>query len=174
MIDDITLDTGRCILRLLNDNDVYDLFETLGDEEVFKFIPYDHYNSLEMVKRAIKENFILRFKEGAACEFGIELKFNKKIIGTCGYIIIDDGLGILGYLLNKDYWGNGLMTEIVDSVISYGFNHLNLDRIVAYCMCENVASKKVLLNNGFLYVGDGIMNTNGHSFKMSNYILDRD
>ena len=173
MINKSTLETERCILRILKNSDAEDLFKTLGDEDVFKFIPYECYSSLEMVKEAIEGNFIHRFKEGSACEFGVELKSNKEIIGICGYIVIDDGLGILSYLLNKDYWGNGFMTEIVKSVISYGFSQLDLSRIVAYCMCENIASKKVLQNNGFIYVGDGVMNTNGQSFRMSNYILDK-
>jgi ribosomal-protein-alanine N-acetyltransferase len=33
----------------------------------------------------------------------------------------------IGYVLNKDYWGKGLMPEAVEAVIDYCFREINFD-----------------------------------------------
>src|SRR5699024_2091397 len=93
------------------------------------------------------------------------------IIGTCGFMIIEGDLGVLAYMLNKDYWGKGVMSEVVKSVIDFGFNDIGLKRIVGYCMVENIASKNVLLKNGFIHIGNSVMHTESGHYNMSNYIL---
>ncbi|MFV8828999.1 GNAT family N-acetyltransferase [Alkalihalobacterium sp. APHAB7] len=35
----------------------------------------------------------------------------------------------IGYVLNPEYWGRGIIPEAVKSLIKYGFNELNLDLI---------------------------------------------
>lgn len=62
--------------------------------------------------------------------FALELKESSKVIGSIGLEVRDVDLGIpdallgreIGYVLNKDYWGKGLMPEAVKAVIDYCFN----------------------------------------------------
>lgn len=56
--------------------------------------------------------------------------------------------GGLGYFLNKKYWNNGYITEGTQRIIDFGFGELEMHRISAGCIAENVASEKVMKKCG--------------------------
>jgi ribosomal-protein-alanine N-acetyltransferase len=49
----------------------------------------------------------------------------------------------VAYLLGRQYWGQGLGTEIAQAILDYGFNHLHLSRLICLIEEQNLASKKV-------------------------------
>jgi RimJ/RimL family protein N-acetyltransferase len=51
-----------------------------------------------------------------------------------------------------EYWNNGYCTEACKSIIDFGFNELNLNRIGAKHFSRNPASGKVLTNCGLVYI----------------------
>ena len=59
----------------------------------------------------------------------------------------------LGYGLDKDKLGHGFMTEAVAAVVRFGFNDLNLHRIMANYMPTNTRSGAVLKRVGFVEEG---------------------
>jgi [ribosomal protein S5]-alanine N-acetyltransferase len=59
----------------------------------------------------------------------------------------------IGYWLGKDYWGQGIMTEAVRLITTYGFEKLGLRRIYAHVFVFNKASMTVLKKAGFKYEG---------------------
>jgi len=59
----------------------------------------------------------------------------------------------LGYSLDHRYQGLGLMREAVASVIEFGFNDLNLRRIEACYMPNNVRSERLLQSLHFVREG---------------------
>jgi ribosomal-protein-alanine N-acetyltransferase len=81
---------------------------------------------------------------------GVELKSESRLIGGTGFAQIDNetGTGTFGYVLHKDYWGRGFATEITRAVLQFGFEQLNLHRIVAECFAENRPSFHVLEKSG--------------------------
>ena len=44
---------------------------------------------------------------------------------------------VLGYLLDKEHWGQGLMTEAVSCVVDYAFKDLQLEMISTYRFSYN-------------------------------------
>ncbi len=52
--------------------------------------------------------------------------------------------GDMGYELDPKHWGNGYATEAAQAVLDFGFSHMNLRRISAWCIAENTASAHVL------------------------------
>lgn len=73
-------------------------------------------------------------------------------IGTASLHKIDwiDRKGEIGYMIgNQDYWGQGVATELIGLLTSYGFNRLNLNKITAGVVDGNVGSAKALEKNGF-------------------------
>jgi len=60
---------------------------------------------------------------------------------------------MLGYWLKEECWGQGFMTEAVQSVLNYGFIQMNLHLITANCYPHNQRSQRVLEKNGFIYEG---------------------
>ena len=57
----------------------------------------------------------------------------------------------IGYALSPDYWGRGLMPEVVGELLRYGFQELSLDEIWATHYQENQQSRRVIEKSGFLY-----------------------
>jgi ribosomal-protein-alanine N-acetyltransferase len=55
----------------------------------------------------------------------------------------------LGYALDEEFEGKGVMMEAVLAVIDFGFSRLNLRRIEACCMPANVRSASLLTRAGF-------------------------
>lgn len=50
---------------------------------------------------------------------------------------------------NKEYWGKGVATEVIRSVMDYAFNKLNLERISSEVEEDNLPMKKVFEKTGF-------------------------
>jgi [ribosomal protein S5]-alanine N-acetyltransferase len=59
----------------------------------------------------------------------------------------------LGYVLAQEYWGTGLMPEAVRRVIRFCFERMDLNRVEARCLAENVASARVMEKAGMSYEG---------------------
>ena len=55
----------------------------------------------------------------------------------------------LGYWLSEDYWGKGIMTQIIPKMVDYGFDRLLIDRIFARPFGSNAGSQRVLEKAGF-------------------------
>ncbi|AKB33714.1 N-acetyltransferase [Methanosarcina siciliae HI350] len=105
--------------------------ETLEDEKRFL--------NLNEVKR--KTNF----------EHNYSILFDGKLVGACG-IRIDQHrpwTGEIGYLVDKDYCGNGIATEAVKQLEKIGFGELKLERITILMDIRNPASEKVALKCGY-------------------------
>ncbi len=56
----------------------------------------------------------------------------------------------MGYWLGEAYWGKGIMTRAIKEMTSYGFAHLNIDRIFARPFATNQPSRKALQKAGFV------------------------
>ena len=55
----------------------------------------------------------------------------------------------LGYWIGQPHAGRGHMTDAMQAVLRYGFDHLDLHRIEAACVTDNTASWRVLEKSGF-------------------------
>lgn len=60
----------------------------------------------------------------------------------------------LGYWIAEPFWNKGLASEAIDSVIRFGFEQLDLDRIYASCGVENEPSSRVLIKNGLTKIAE--------------------
>jgi RimJ/RimL family protein N-acetyltransferase len=57
---------------------------------------------------------------------------------------IDGELEIeVAYLLDKNFWHQGLATEAATGILKYAFDNLNLSRIICLIDPDNLASQKV-------------------------------
>ncbi|WP_299153118.1 GNAT family protein [uncultured Tateyamaria sp.] len=61
--------------------------------------------------------------------------------------------GTLGYWTGAPYARQGYMKEAILSVVHYAFTRLDLSRVEAACLPENVASRGLLESCGFKYEG---------------------
>ena len=59
----------------------------------------------------------------------------------------------VGYLLGKQYWGNGYATEALRAVIAYLFEQTTVNRIDTFAWAENIASTRVMEKAGMRFEG---------------------
>ncbi|MGP4071742.1 GNAT family N-acetyltransferase [Piscibacillus sp. B03] len=87
--------------------------------------------------------------------WGIEYKQNGKLIGTADFVWWqkDHHAAEVGYVLSPDYWGEGIVPEVVQALIQFGFEKMNLIRIQALCLEENTQSERVMQKVGMTYEG---------------------
>jgi ribosomal-protein-alanine N-acetyltransferase len=72
------------------------------------------------------------------------------LVGSIGLKNIDliNKKANLGYWIGKHYWGKGIASECVGSIINYAFSsELGLRELIAYVFPENKASIRVLEKN---------------------------
>lgn len=109
----IKYETERLIVREWKDKDYKDLFEYASNKEVTKFLHFKIYESEEDAKTRIatlKENYKTENRYG---EFAVEIKSEKKVIGSVNLgldTIKAGGIVTLGYTLNPKYQRKGYMT----------------------------------------------------------------
>ena len=173
-ISNVILETDRLILRAWEITDLDDFFEYSSVEGVGEKAGWEHHKSkdksLEILKMFMEEKKV----------FAIVLKENQKAIGSIGIEELGEELDKdldnlsgreLGYVLNKDYWNKGIMTEAVSKVIDYCFNTLKLNFLMASYFNHNIASKKVLENLNFKFYKDIIIETGYNNIKEKSTLM---
>ena len=142
-----TIETERLLLRKWRKEDVYDLYEYASVPEVGPMAGWKPHESLEESAKII-ELFINQK------EWAIELKENHKVIGSIGFHpskIKKDRSLEFGYVLCKDYWGHGLISEAVKQVSQFAFERLHQDHLFICCFDDNLRSARVAEKCGFHY-----------------------
>jgi [ribosomal protein S5]-alanine N-acetyltransferase len=155
MIDPFpNLETQNLILRRINISDADDVFEFFSDKEVLKYHDIEPFTTVERTEKLIR-NWHDRFKNKQGIRWGIATKSENIIIGTCGYRFWGKPYfcAEVGYELAKPYWRQGIMTEVLKYIIPFAFENLQLNRIEATVMLENIASMNLLTSLGFIEEG---------------------
>jgi len=73
-------------------------------------------------------------------------------IGRCGYAQLKSGEVELGYLLLKEYWGQGYATECAMALLEWGTDNLPVDRVTGFAPSHHFASLRILEKCGMQYV----------------------
>lgn len=146
------LNTSRLILRPPNENDA-EAFQAFEDRNSQRLSPWRASSSPLCIALWTKE-----LEEKRAVRFAIFPKENlDQIIGFCNFSQIFRGpfqACYLGYQIDVNYEGMGLMTEAAEKAIQYMFEVENLHRIMANYMPSNKKSGRILQKLGFTIEGE--------------------
>ncbi|KAL2895763.1 putative N-acetyltransferase p20 [Bienertia sinuspersici] len=130
--------------------DVDDLMVWMSDDKVSQFCRWNTYTSKDQAITYINDVIINYPYYRAIC-------LDNKAIGG---ISLDSKTGInkcraeLGYLLGSKYWGRGIATWAVKTVVSTIFEERpELVRVEAHVDVNNIGSQRVLEKVGFLREG---------------------
>ena len=143
------IETARLYLRQFTLDDLDDLYRIYSDPEIMNYLT--GVRSREATETAI-HTMLKRWEENNLGMWALVHKIDGKMIGRCGLGFLDNTQEVeLGYALDKVYWNQGLATEASFASLNYGFQILNLDRIVAIARPENIASQRVIQKVGMKY-----------------------
>lgn len=147
------LETKRLLLRRFITSDLDDLFAFYSDPDVIKYIPdapRTHQETKEELEWFL--NGHPRFPELGL--WATILKESNQFIGRCGLIpwTIDGQHDVeVAFALAKPSWGQGLATEVAQALVHYGFEHLNLSRLICLIDHDNQASIRVATKTGMKF-----------------------
>ncbi|MBO1581594.1 GNAT family N-acetyltransferase [Bacillus sp. XF8] len=143
------------LLRELTNHDWIDVHKYASQDKVCEYQPWGPNtveDSKDFVKQVIKD---ASQEPRTRYVFAIVEKDIERMVGA-GELNIRDFTnknGEIGYIVNPDYWGKGLATDVANLLIDFGFSELKLHRIYATCDPRNIGSSKVLEKVGMTKEG---------------------
>jgi RimJ/RimL family protein N-acetyltransferase len=150
-----SLTTNRLFLRHIQLADAEDLYKTFSDEEAMQFYGHEPHRSVDETREWI-EHIQARYSRHETIRWGIARKGEDRVIGSCGFHHFDQNFyrAETGYNLHRTFWGQGIMTEAMSAILTYGFTELWLHRVEAVIDMANERSRALLLKLGFTYEGN--------------------
>ena len=141
----VILETERLILSHQVLEDLDDLWALYCDPEITKYIP-DAPRSREEAKEELEWHMHGHPRNPQLGLWATIHKETGKFIGRCGLLPwnIDRRDEVeVAYTIARNFRGKGLATEAARAILNYGFESLNLTRLICLIDPENVASQKV-------------------------------
>ncbi len=148
------IETERFNLRAVTVEDAKDMFVYASDAETVQYTTFLPHKDLDETIDTIKRFFINKPQEGKPESFAIVDKKTDRMIGTCDFWPLEgEGVWEFGYIINKEYWGQGVMTEVAKAVLDYAFENFDVEIMKLKHVVDNVGSGKVALKLGFKQLG---------------------
>ena len=145
------IESKRLLLRPFTLDDVDDVYLYASDDEVTRYMIWDSHQDIDETKRVVEKFYMPRLGV-----FAIELKEERKCIGCIDLRLEPKhDKAEVGYVLNRNYWNKGYMTEALKRLIDHALSKLGLNRIEAVHDIRNIASGKVMEKSGMRYEGIG-------------------
>ncbi|MEO1253489.1 MAG: GNAT family N-acetyltransferase [Bacteroidota bacterium] len=149
------IETPRLLLTQLKSEDVSTIVHFASDEKISKTTlnlphPYSEKDAIFWINLANQG-----FERGTDLIFGIKKRPDLNFIGGIGLRIERNfNRAEIGYWIAVPFWNNGFATEATKAIISYGFQHLNLNKFTSSHFAINPASGKVMSKCGMVQEGE--------------------
>lgn len=148
------LKTSRAHLRPLALEDAGAMYEIYRDPETMRYWSSPPVTDVDGALKLVQADLDW-VEEGNAIVWAIAEPSSNKALGK--FVLFqfsqENRRAEVGYVLNREHWGNGLMTEIMARVIDYAFDELGLHRLEADTDTENAGSIALLEKMGFVHEG---------------------
>ncbi|MBQ7873860.1 MAG: GNAT family N-acetyltransferase [Oscillospiraceae bacterium] len=118
------IETERTLIRDFTMDDLNDMHDIFGDDETMK----NCEPAYTIEKTA---DFLQRFcieKKGAVAAVH---KGTNKVIGYILFKEYDEEVYEIGWIFNKNYWGQGYAFESCRAVVDFAFDNMNIHKIFA-------------------------------------------
>lgn len=133
-------------------SDAEDVFAYASDEAVARFTSWEAHQSIQDTE-AFLHHVLSRHNETEGCihvVFAMRLKPSEPVIGTISLSQSSAKVAHIDYALSRNYWGQGLVTEAVESLVEWTFQKLPvISEIHSGCLELNTGSVRVLEKCGF-------------------------
>ena len=61
------------------------------------------------------------------------------------------GVGELGWIVHRDYWGQGIVTEAAREILRFAKEDCGIKKLVAHCDCRNIPSRGAMEKLGLRF-----------------------
>jgi len=164
------LTTDRLVLRALEEADLDSYHQRLfADPEVMRYLPGGEPLPRERLDGAVERSRAHWESHGYGAWVVCEQE-TAQVIGQCGLRHLDEIEETeVFYALSRPSWGRGLATEAAWAAVGFGFDQGGLERIVAYAVPENGASRRVMDHIGMVFEAEARM----WDLDLVRYAIDR-
>ena len=147
-----TLQTERLLLRPFEAGDAPAYYAYMSDPEVTRYtatLPLSREQSQKIMDNLIASQ-TLALPGTPTYAFAVALRAGGALIGNCRFAGDREhpDQAEVAYFFSRRVWNQGYASEAVCALIAYGFETLSLKRIVAYCIRENIGSRRVMEKAG--------------------------
>ena len=145
------LTTDRLVLRELRHSDAERVFAMRSDPQVMQHVNRPLAKGIEDAS-ALIDLINSMVAANDAVQWAITLKNKDVFIGLIGFwrIVKEHHYGELGYMLAREHWGKGYISEAIGAVVPFGLRTLDFHRVEAITRPANLASIRALEKNGFV------------------------
>ncbi|WP_096201839.1 GNAT family N-acetyltransferase [Bacillus sp. FJAT-45350] len=150
----IQFETKNLIVRNIEIIDKYHIYNLYSDPGVIRFDNSDGLKSVEEAEQFIRQ-ITNPYVNTDSIRWAIIHKESGEFIGTCGFRNWDrvsDHAEIGGNILSG-HWGKKYATELLPSIVDYGFRVLQLNKVHAYTIRKNKPVLKLLKKYNFKIEG---------------------
>ena len=169
------LESERLILRPLRVSDAEMVFRNwASDPEVTKYVRWSTHENVDVTREWLSAcEKSMDSKD--AYDWGIVIRDTDALIGSIGasWNEKEDRVEV-GYCIGRSYWGKGYTSEALLCMMDYLVTKAGIKHFVSMHAVENPASGTVMRKAGFVYVGDGTMQSfdGQRTFPTKVYHLD--
>ena len=149
----IILKTKRLVLRHQVLEDLDDLWDLYCNPNITKYIP-DAPRSRAEAQEELEWHMHGHPKHPELGLWATIHKESGKFIGRCGLLpwTIEDQYDVeVAYTIAEEYWGQGLGSEAAQAILNYGFEKVNLSRLICLIDVDNNGSQKVAKKIGMTF-----------------------
>ena len=145
------LETPRLRLRAFGEHDLEPLARLNADPRVMRHMGRGPM-SLDETRTRLK-HYQAHWQEHGFGLWAIESRETGAFLGRTGvsYHAVWPDDPEVGWLIDPNVWGRGLATEAGEVAARYGFETLQVPRLVSICTPENKASRRVMEKLGFTF-----------------------
>jgi len=149
-----TLESERLVLREIVPADAEDIYRIFSDQETMEYWSCRPFTSLDQAS-ALIDQMAQQVQDGSGIHWAITMRGEGRLIGKCGFNEWRKAhrRGDISYIVAREQWGKGVVSEALCAVLDYGFDQMNLHSIEAGVTPGNDASTKMLERLGFQLEG---------------------
>lgn len=138
-----TFETARLRLRPPRLDDATILFDSYArDPVVTRYLMWLPHQSVQVTEKFVS-HCMEAWADGTSFPYVITRKAGGQLLGMIELRPHEHRANI-GYVLAKEHWRQGIMTEAARSVVSYALAQPAIFRVQAFCDVENIASARTL------------------------------
>lgn len=168
------IETERLLLKNISYEDRAFILNQFSNDSINRYLfDAEPLNSLDEAHELI--NFYLQPEPRMQHRWILTLKNNSAKIGTCGFHCWDKNLNCvdIGYDLQEEYWGQGLMSEALNAILDFAQNEMKVRQVHAHIYVDNSKSIRLVERFGFTFSSETeIFQFRGQQYLHNIYSLD--
>ena len=146
------LETERLLLREWRDSDRDAFAAIVGDPHVMRFYPATRDRA---GADAWMDKMIAGLADGTGHFLAVEQKSDGALLGLTGTGEINFAIPTgpkleIGWVLGKNYWGQGYAPEAARAALNHAFTELGAPEVVAFTARPNLPSQRVMQKIGLI------------------------